>query len=368
MYHRSISEKKTNSFATIISTPEPGKQSFDLQAAVQFIPCSCHELHGAVWASQSGLQLINWLQQLARVPRVTRGSIIDIPSISCTHQSCFPTPLPSSCLAQSLCETRVQDFPFLPHLLPSGISCGHNSHGGNADKGHLRGKCWSGEGDLDREGSRAGSFPEIPWWNKLTTVLPSCVFTTGASPSPRQREQTHPTEPWEGTSLFPHSMCVIWTSTAALLGQLLRAQTPPGSSEQPKPPSKAGSPCCEHAELRDGGGKQCCDPLSSLGHSPGWAPRLLGALEVTNPGVCHSIFGTASSVAGKTSSLRAQFSCSPLCSLLSPLLDCFTILPLSAAILLVWELCRREKQTDQCLMLCFLLRSLFSFLLPLHQY
>lgn len=212
MYHRSISEKKTNSFATIISTPEPGKQSFDLQAAVQFIPCSCHELHGAVWASLSRLQLINWLQQLARVPRVTRGSIIDIPSISCTHQSCFPTPLPSSCLAQSLCETRVQDFPFLPHLLPSGISCGHNSHGGNADKGHLRGKCWSGERDLDREGSRAGSFPEIPWWNKLTQCFPFVFSPQEHLPVPDRENRPTPQSP--GRALLYFLIACVWFEPA----------------------------------------------------------------------------------------------------------------------------------------------------------
>lgn len=35
MYHRSISEKKTNSIAMITSTPEPGNQTLDLQAMLK---------------------------------------------------------------------------------------------------------------------------------------------------------------------------------------------------------------------------------------------------------------------------------------------------------------------------------------------
>lgn len=83
IHHRSVSEKKTQFYCHDLLHPWAWEhQALDPQAAVadKFTPCSCHELHGAVWASLSELQLINWLQQLARVPRawwplVTCGSI-----------------------------------------------------------------------------------------------------------------------------------------------------------------------------------------------------------------------------------------------------------------------------------------------------
>lgn len=154
MYSRSISEKKTNSIAMIISTPEHGKQTLHLQAAVadKFIPYSCKELHGEVWASLSGFQFINWSQQLARVPRarwplVTCGSI----RISWMFIPLYPHTRaadPFLCSAPHLWHNPSplwsesgKIFPSLHILLKSGIFCGHNSHGGNAGTGHLRGKC-----------------------------------------------------------------------------------------------------------------------------------------------------------------------------------------------------------------------------------
>lgn len=137
---------------------------------------------------------------------------------------------------------------------------------------------WPWEGEKDW----AGSFPEIPWYNKLPTVLYSSDFTPGASLPPRLREsrltpQGHLwghfsvsfiTYLWSELTAEPTPDPLKW-SGRAVLGQLLRAQTPPGSSHKPKATSKPTYHILWPPRLSGDCGKQCCDYLSSPGHSPG---------------------------------------------------------------------------------------------------
>lgn len=122
---------------------------------------------------------------------------------------------------------------------------------------------------------------------------------------------------------------------------------------------------CAHPALNDDCGKQCWHYLSRLSfEAPGGTPGGGKSWDVSQHlrAQCHLwlVKLISKDFIQLLTSLQLAFSLSG---------PWFIILSLSAAaILLFWELCRREKQTDQCLMLHFLFRSLFSFLLPLHQY
>lgn len=179
MYSRSISEKKTISIAMIISTPEHGKQTLHLQAAVadKFIPYSCKELHGAVWASLSGFQLINWSQQLARECPGLDGPwlhVVQSGSHGCSfHFIHTPELLPHSSAQllisgtiPALCEVRVGRFS-LPCTFcwNQAFSVAITPIVGMQAKDIWEGSAkvaWPWEGERDW----AGSFPEIPWCNK----------------------------------------------------------------------------------------------------------------------------------------------------------------------------------------------------------
>lgn len=138
-----------------------------------------------------------------------------------------------------------------------------------------------------------------------------------------------------------------WAVTQLLLG----AQTPQGSSDKPKSTGKPRS----HILWPHRPQRWRWKPVLWLPEQPGaltWAlGELWGSWGSTRRGqilgCVTASSGTVSSVTGKTWSLRTPFSCSPLCSLLSPLFvsgPWFMILsPSAAAILLLWELCRGEE-------------------------
>lgn len=123
MYQRNILEKKANSIAMTISALSLVTKLSTFRQLLQnkFLPCSCHELHGEVWASLRGFQLINWLQQLVRFVALGYMWVNYRNSFPFIHTpELFPHSSPSSLsLAQSQPSVKREwkDFPFLPHFV-----------------------------------------------------------------------------------------------------------------------------------------------------------------------------------------------------------------------------------------------------------